>query len=338
MKTIIVKEKKKIRLDKFLKKYTSISRNQIQKLIKKEFFTINNQNIKKKNYELKDLDKISFEEKTIKKYISKIYFEDKNFNSVFPEKIKLNILYEDEEIIVINKPSGMIVHPGIGNNNGTLMNGIKYYNPNFNKLKRGGLLHRLDKDTSGLLILAKNNEIYRYISKQFKYRSIERKYIALVCGNLKKNEGSITGFIGRNIKNRKKMTIFKSEKQGKYSITFYKVLKRFKYLTLLLCTLGTGRTHQIRTHLKYLGYPIFNDSIYTNKKSNMRKNSSMKETKFIKNCTNIMKRQALHATYISFIHPKKGKISFNCPIPIEFKKILNFLKKKSYNKIPCNNI
>ncbi|WP_185872135.1 RluA family pseudouridine synthase [Blattabacterium cuenoti] len=324
IKIIVNKNQKEIRIDKFLKKkIKNISRNQIQKYATLGNIIVNKKIIKK-NYKIKPLDfieiKISTPTTTILDYL-----EYKNINA---EKINLNIIHEDEDIIVINKPAGMVVHPGFGNETGTLIHGIKYYlnhsNLNNFNLYRCGLVHRLDKDTSGLLVLAKNEYSQNHLLQQFYYKTIQRKYIALIWGNLIQEKGTITGFIGRDPKNRKKMTIFKEDhkNRGKYSITHYKVLERFKYLTYIICNIKTGKTHQIRAHFKYLGHPLFHDSIYGGNKIFMKKQCSNKKIKFLNNCLKILKRQALHAISLSFIHPKNGKCHFFCPIPKDFKTVL----------------
>ncbi|WP_185862054.1 RluA family pseudouridine synthase [Blattabacterium cuenoti] len=321
------KNQKEIRIDKFLKKYIpNISRNQIQKIFFSEKVLVN-QCIVKKNYKIKPLDFVEIE------IITTPSLDHLEYKNIIAEKINLDIIHEDEDVIVVNKPAGMVVHPGFGNKKGTLIHGIKYHliNSNFNNfnLYRGGLVHRLDKDTSGLLVLAKNEYSQKCLFKQFHYRTIKRKYIALIWGNLLEEKGIITGFIGRDPKNRKRMTIFKNEEcnKGKHSVTHYKVLERFKHLTYVSCNIKTGKTHQIRAHFKYLGHPLFHDSIYGGNKI-IKKKYSNQNIKFLNFCLKILQRQALHAISLSFIHPKNGKCHFYCPIPEDFKIVLQNCRNK----------
>ncbi|WP_185855437.1 RluA family pseudouridine synthase [Blattabacterium cuenoti] len=338
IKIIVNETKKSIRIDKYLtKKITkeNISRNQIQKFIRLGKILVN-KHIVKNNYKIKQYDNIELENSIKIPVLKKNFFEEKNITA---EKININIIYEDEDIMIINKPSGIVVHPGYGNEKGTLINGIKYYNYNLSKLHRFGLVHRLDKDTSGLLVFAKNEYTQNFLLKQFYTKTIKRKYIALVWGILQNTKGSITGFIGRDPKNRKRMTILEKNKyikNARYSITHYKVLEKFKYITYISCKLNTGRTHQIRAHFKYLGHPVFQDSIYNGKK--IIKICSSKHIKFFKICYNILKRQALHAISLSFIHPNNKKCVFNCPIPEDIKTIINKLRYFFHSKVPCKRI
>ncbi|WP_185865926.1 RluA family pseudouridine synthase [Blattabacterium cuenoti] len=325
IKIITDKNQKEIRIDKFLKNYIqNISRNQIQKWTNSGKILVN-RNIIKKNYKIKPLDFVEIE------IYRPTVLDHLEYKNITAEKINLDILHEDEDVIVVNKPAGMVVHPGFGNETGTLIHGIKYHliNSNFNKfnLYRCGLVHRLDKDTSGLLVLAKNEYSQKHLFQQFYSRTIQRKYIALIWGDLIEKEGIITGFIGRDPRNRKKMTIFKQNQEinknkGKYSITHYKVLERFKHLTYISCYIKTGKTHQIRAHFKHLGHPLFHDSIYGGNRIFMKKKCSNQNIEFFKNCLKILRRQALHAISLSFIHPKNGKCYFYCPIPEDFKSVL----------------
>ncbi|WP_185864942.1 RluA family pseudouridine synthase [Blattabacterium cuenoti] len=315
------KDKKIIRIDKFIqKKLTKFSRNQIQKYIKLGKITVNN-SVKKNNYKLKKFDSIIIKDiQNIKK--------EEDLKKITAEKINFNIIYEDNDILIINKPSGMVVHPGYGNKNGTLIHGIKYYLiSNFHNLYRGGLIHRLDKNTSGLIIIAKNNFSQNFLIEQFSSRNINKEYLALVWGNLLNDRGTISGFIKRDPNNRIRM-INHDKNFGKYSITTYKVLKRFKYLTYISCKPHTGRTHQIRVHFKYLGHPLFSDPLYNGKKIFFIKKISNKDKLLLKYCMQILQRQALHARYISFIHPRNHeKYSFLCPIPKDFNKVIQICKK-----------
>ncbi|WGH27275.1 MAG: RluA family pseudouridine synthase [Candidatus Bostrichicola ureolyticus] len=308
-------QQESIRIDKFLlKKLYNITRNKIQN-------SANNGNIKvngitvKSNYRIKPFDIIHI----------LIDYEKDNYH-IIPKNIPINIIYEDEYLILVNKPSGMVVHPSYGHYNNTLINALKYYfhKKNFNKMivSRDGLVHRIDKDTSGLIIVSKNEYCLQHLLQQFFYHTIIRQYIALVWGNISNNTGTITGHIGRNLYNRKKMNVFPDGNYGKYAVTHYKVLKRFKYVNLVSCYLETGRTHQIRVHFKYIGHPVFNDHIYGGNK--ILKNKKDKE--FLNFCFKILPRQALHAFSLGFIHPfNKKKYYFKCPLPNDIKNIIKIL-------------
>ncbi|AER40777.1 MAG: RluA family pseudouridine synthase [Flavobacteriales bacterium] len=321
------KHQKSIRIDKFLRQYIqNVSRNKIQKAVYSGKILVNQRIIKKKNYKIKPFD---FIEAEIYSYSTPIVVVDSEYRNIIAERIPLNIIHEDEDILVINKPAGMVVHPGFGNEKGTLIHGVKYHLKNNKELYRLGLVHRIDKDTSGLLVLAKNEQAQKCLFQQFISKTIKRKYIALVWGNLQKEKGTITGFIGRDPKNRKRMTVLKKDfDRGKYSITHYKVLERFKYLTYVSCNLETGKKHQIRAHFKYLGHPLFNDFTYGGNKIIMKKNISRKHIEILKKCLNILKQQALHAISISFIHPSNRKCHFTCPIPKDWKKLIQECREK----------
>uniref|UniRef100_UPI0032B284E5 RluA family pseudouridine synthase n=1 Tax=Candidatus Karelsulcia muelleri TaxID=336810 RepID=UPI0032B284E5 len=304
---IVNNQEKLIRIDKFLfYKFSNINRNIIQKLIKTGNISVNKILIKK-NFLIKKNDRIDI-----------LFFSRKK--KIIYDHLKLNIIYEDEYILIINKQSGLVVHPGNGNESNTLINGLYFY-LNKNKMnhfykKFPNLVHRIDKETSGLILVAKDKNIKKKISKQFICNKIKRNYITLVWGNIKKNKGTIICNIGRFVKKNIYMNFFPNGKNGKFSITHYKVLERFKYVTLLKCTLETGRTHQIRVHLKYIGHPIFNDKNY----------GGNKKDKFIKNYLNKIKYQALHAYYIEYIHPIYIKTTyFICPIPKRIKFLIKLL-------------
>ncbi len=234
--------------------------------------------------------------------------------NIIPENFKINIFYEDEYVIIINKQSGLVVHPGKGNESMTLINGLHFYFLKKNFYKQIPILvHRIDKGTSGLILVAKDKNILEKISKQFYINHLKRKYITLVWGYLKKKKGTIICNIGRSLKNRIYMNVFPNGIYGKFSITHYKVIERFKYVTLLKCTLETGRTHQIRVHLKYIGHTIINDKDY-----------GYIEKKYIKS---IEKKIALHAYYIEYIHPiYRKKNYFICPIPERIKFLIKDLR------------
>ena len=229
-------------------------------------------------------------------------------NLLTPEEIPLDIIFEDDFLVVINKPSGLVVHPGHGNYSGTLLNGLLYHFgqlPN-NTDERPGLVHRIDKDTSGLLVVAKTELAMSNLAKQFFNKTSQRKYLALVWGDLENNFGTINGSIGRNPKNRLQMTVFEDDSQGKEAVTHFRVLERFRYVTLVECQLETGRTHQIRAHMKHLGHTLFNDARYGGN-AILKGTNFTKYRQFIENCFTLLPRQALHAKTLEFDHPISGK-------------------------------
>lgn len=286
---------KEIRIDKFLAEITDFSRSTIQKMIEESYIKVNGKNVKS-NYILKLNDLINIDDS---------YKEEMDIE---PEKIKLDIVYEDEYLMVINKPSGMVVHPGNGNTNHTLVNALMGYTnslSNNNGEIRPGIVHRIDKDTSGLMLVAKTNKTHELLAEGFKNKSINREYLALVIGELKTDNGMIDAPIGRDKNDRKKMTV--TDENSKRAVTHFKVIKRYKGYTLIKLKLETGRTHQIRVHMKYIGYPVYNDPVYTNNKT----------TEF---------GQFLHSYLIDFIHPITGKlIHYECPLPKEFKDFVDAL-------------
>src|SRR5678809_1451051 len=263
-----------------------------------------NKNTVKQNYKIKGLDEI-------------IVYSDVSpeETEVLPEKIDFDIFYEDDDVIVINKSAGMVVHPGSGNYTGTLLNGIAWYlqqkDPSITEstLPRYGLVHRIDKNTSGLLLMAKNSKAMTNLAKQFYDHSVKRKYIALAWGDLKNEEGTIVAHVGRNLRFRKLFEAYPEGDHGKEAITHYKVLERFGYVTVVECVLETGRTHQIRVHMKYTGHPLFNDDFYGGDKI-VKGTVYTKYKQFVDNCFQICQRQALHAKTLGFIHPTSGKEMF----------------------------
>ncbi len=253
-------------------------------------------------------------------------------NLLTPENIDLDIKYEDDSIIVINKKSGMVVHPGHGNYSGTLINGLLYHFDNLpnNSSNRPGLVHRIDKDTSGLLVIAKTEKSMTILAKQFFKKSVEREYLALVWGDVKNDEGEINAPIGRNPKNRLQMIVYEDLEGGKDAITNYKVIERFGYVTLVSCKLKTGRTHQIRVHMKYLGHTLFNDERYGGNKI-LKGTVYSKYKQFVENCFDMLPRQALHAKTLGFIHPKtKENILFESDIPVDMNSVIE--KWRGYSK------
>jgi len=312
-----------LRIDKYLMNFVeNATRTKIQAAAKYGSIQVNG-NVVKSNYKVKPKDEI------------KVLFEfPPNENELLPENIELNIVYEDQEIVVVNKPAGMVVHPGHGNYSGTLINALIYHFKNLpnNSSNRPGLVHRIDKETSGLLVIAKTEKAMIDLSEQFARKTSSREYIALVWGNVKEDSGTINGHIGRNPKNRLQNIVFTNDdiEKGKPAITHYKVLNRYGYVTLVSCTLETGRTHQIRVHMKHIGHTIFNDSRYGGD-AILKGTTFTKYKQFVENCFKILPRQALHARTLGFKHPKTKKhLSFDCEIPEDINKCLE--KWGSYAK------
>ena len=310
-----------LRIDKFLmNRIENATRNKIQNAAKDGYIRVN-QNPVKSSYKVKRGDKI------------KILFTHPPYeNLLTPENIDLDIVFEDESIIIINKPPGLVVHPGHGNYTGTLINGLLYHFKNLpkNSSDRPGLVHRIDKDTSGLIVIAKTEKAMTFLAKQFFNKTVEREYYALVWGDVKKDSGEINAPIGRNPKNRLQMIVYNDREGGKEAITTYKVIKRFGYVTLVSCRLKTGRTHQIRVHMKYLGHVLFSDGRYGGNKI-LKGTVFSKYKQFVENCFEILPRQALHAKTLGFIHPEtKENISFDSNIPDDIVKVID--KWELYSK------
>lgn len=305
------------RIDKFLmNRIEGATRNKLQQAINAGLVLVNGKEVKQ-NYKIKAFDQI-------------IVYSDLTPEStdVVPENIPLNIHYEDDDIIIVNKPAGMVVHPGSGNYRGTLLNGIAYYlqqkNPSFSEeiLPRFGLVHRIDKNTSGLLVLAKTDKAMRQLAKQFYDHTVKREYIALVWGDLVEDEGTIIAHVGRNLRFRKLFEAYPEGDHGKDAITHYNVLERFNYVTLVKCVLETGRTHQIRVHMKHIGHPLFADDFYGGDKI-VKGTIFSKYKQFVDNCFSICSRQALHAKTLGFIHPSTGnEINFDTELPDDMKQVI----------------
>jgi 23S rRNA pseudouridine1911/1915/1917 synthase len=313
------------RIDKFLmNRIEGATRNKLQQAINAGLVLVNNKEIKQ-NYKIKPFDQI-------------IVYSDLSPESteVVPEKLPLNIVYEDEDILVINKPAGMVVHPGSGNYSGTLLNGVAYYlknqNPSVSEdtLPRFGLVHRIDKNTSGLLVLAKTDKAMRHLAKQFFDHTVKRQYMALAWGDMEQDQGTIIAHVGRNLRYRKLFEAYPEGDHGKDAITHYKVLERFNYVTLVQCVLETGRTHQIRVHMKYIGHPLFNDDFYGGDKI-VKGTIFSKYKQFVDNCFAICPRQALHAKTLGFIHPTTGKeLFFEAELPEDISTVIE--KWRNYVK------
>ena len=249
-----------------------------------------------------------------------------------PENIPLDIVYEDDQLLVINKPAGMVVHPGHGNYSGTLVNALAYHFENLpmNSSERPGLVHRIDKDTTGLLVVAKTEQAMAYLTKQFAEKTSEREYVALVWGNIEEDEGTVEGNIGRHDTNRMRMAVHESDEKGKPAVTHYKVLERFGYVTLVSCQLETGRTHQIRVHMKHIGHTLFNDERYGGD-SILKGTTFTKYKQFVDNCFKVLPRQALHAKTLGFEHPiTKEFLRFDTPIPQDLQECIE--KWRVYSK------
>lgn len=314
-----------LRIDLFLLNFIEFAtRSKIQQSIKEGNVLVNDKIIKA-NYKVKPADVVTV-----------LYNYPKEEKELVPQDIPLNIIYEDDVFLIINKVSGMVVHPGFGNRDGTLVNALKFHFdnlPNIGEEERPGLVHRLDKNTSGILVVAKTDIAMNNLTKQFSNRTIKRKYIALVWGDLKDDSGTITGNIGRSLKNRKIMSVFTEENYGKHAITHYKVLKRYGYTTLVECRLETGRTHQIRTHFKHLGHPIFNDVDYGGDVI-LKGTTFNKYKQFVQNCFKVCDRQALHAKSLAFQHPTTGNfVSFDSDLPKDMQQLIDKWQHYSLHKL-----
>ena len=310
-----------LRIDKFLmNRIENASRNKIQ-IAAKNGFIFANDNPVKQNYKVKPGDEV------------KVMFSHPPYENLLePEKIDFEIIYEDKDVLVVNKPPNLVVHPGHGNYTGTLLNGILYHVNELpdNSSGRPGLVHRIDKDTSGLLVVAKTEIAMRNLSEQFFLKQTERKYIALTWGSFTENQGTVDNYLSRDKKNRMIMSVTEDENYGKRAITHYKVLQDFNYVSLIECQLETGRTHQIRAHMKYLGNPIFNDERYGGNKI-IKGTIFTKYKQFVENCFKILPRQALHAQSLGFNHPRTNKqMKFESQLPEDISLCLE--KWKNYSK------
>jgi len=303
-----------LRIDKFLmSRISNTTRSKLQNAVKDGHVFVNNK-VVKSNYKVKPFDVVTVE----------LPYPHQELE-LLPENIPLTIVYEDDDVIVINKQAGLVVHPGHGNYTGTLVNGLIYHIENLPHTgvpNRPGLVHRLDKNTTGIMVIAKTEQALTHLGKQFFDRTTERRYNALVWGDFKEEEGTVTGNVGRCLKNRKVMQVFTEDEDGKHAVTHYKVLKRFGYITLIECKLETGRTHQIRIHMKHIGHNLFNDAEYGGDKI-LKGTTFSKYKQFINNCFNILPRQALHAKSLGFEHPKTGKwMQFDSELPDDMKAVI----------------
>lgn len=305
-----------LRIDKYLmNRIENATRNKIQKAAKNGSIYVNDEQVKS-NYKVKPKDKI------------RVLFEHPPYEYLLtPENIPLDIVFEDEVLLVVNKPAGMVVHPGHGNYSGTLINALVFHFENLpnNSSNRPGLVHRIDKDTSGLLVIAKTEEAMANLSRQFFNKTSDREYLAMVWGNMTDDEGTIEGNIGRHPKNRLQNTVYEGDdvQKGKPAVTHYKVIERLGYVTLVSCKLETGRTHQIRVHMKHIGHILFNDERYGGDRI-LKGTTFSKYKQFVDNCFKILPRQALHAKTLGFKHPVTGEqMSFDSPIPDDMQQCID---------------
>lgn len=312
-----------LRIDKFLwHKLEHTSRSRIQAAAKAGNILVNDKPVKA-NYKVKPHDNISI-----------VLPHPPREIEIIPQDIPIEVVYEDSDMVVINKEAGMVVHPGVGNYSGTLVNALAWRyrdNPLFTSGElRPGLVHRIDKNTSGLMVAAKNEMALQKLAKQFFDHSTERTYIALVWGIPQEKEGTIEGHISRDPRDRIRMACFPDGSEGKPAVTHYRIIEELGYVSLVECTLETGRTHQIRVHFEHLGYPLFNDDLYGGDKI-LRGTTFSKYKQFVKNCFEILPRQALHASSLGFMHPAKGKkMRFRSELPEDMAGVLekwrNYLK------------
>ena len=315
-----------LRVDKFLiNRLEGTSRNKIQQAAIDGYIQVNDKAVKS-NYKVKPHDVVTVMFKNPPREIELI-----------PQDIPLDIIYEDDDIVILNKEAGMVVHPGYGNYSGTLVNALayhfKYLPANGGDITRPGLVHRIDKNTTGLMVIAKNEMAMTSLSKQFFDRTIDRRYNALVWGELKDEEGSIEGHIGRSLKNRKVMTVFPDGEYGKHAKTHYKVLERFGYISLVECKLETGRTHQIRVHFQHIKHPLFNDFEYGGDKI-LKGTTFSKYKQFVENCFRMIPRQSLHAKSLAFTHPTTREwMTFDSELPQDMKSVIEKWRNYAIHKI-----
>ncbi len=314
-----------LRIDKYLMNHVgNTSRNRIQNACDAECILVNGKAVRS-NYKVKPGDDVQI-----------VLPEPVREIDLIPQNIPIDIAYEDEDVIIVNKQAGMVVHPAYGNYKDTLMNALVYHFENLphregtEHRNRPGLVHRIDKNTSGLLVIAKTEKAMAQLAKEFFDRTIDRTYLALVWGDFKEESGTITGNIGRNLKDRKVMDVFPNGDYGKHAVTHFTVKERFGYVTLVECKLETGRTHQIRVHMKYAGHPLFNDGEYGGDRI-LKGTTFTKYRQFIENCFELIPRQALHAKTLGFLHPATHKkMFFESNLPKDFEAVLE--KWRNYVK------
>ena len=315
-RVVVDKGQEMVRVDKYLfDRLTNASRNRIQKAADAGFVMANGKPVKS-SYKVKPCDVLTV-----------MMDRPRYDNDIIPEDIPLDIVYEDNDLMVVNKPAGLVVHPGCGNYHGTLVNAIAWhlkdnpkYDPNDPQV---GLVHRIDKDTSGLLVVAKTPDAKTHLGLQFYNKTTKRKYNALVWGVVENNEGTIEGNIGRNPKDRMQMAVLSDPAQGKHAVTHYRVLERLGYVTLVECVLETGRTHQIRVHMKHIGHTLFNDERYGGNEI-LKGTHFSKYKQFVNNCFETCPRQALHAMTLGFVHPRTGEeMFFTSPLPEDMTNLID---------------
>ena len=312
---VVDKGQAPLRIDKFLmNRLEGVSRNRIQQACDAGCILVNGKE-SKSSYKVRPLDQIQI-----------VLPEPVKEFELIPENIPINIVHEDEDVVVLNKEAGLVVHPGVGNYTGTLMNALVYHFDNLptkdDSLHRPGLVHRIDKNTSGLMVIAKSERAMASVAKEFFERTIDRNYLALVWGDFKEDAGPITGNVARSLKDRRIMDVYEDPSIGKHAVTHYQVVERFGYVTLVRCKLETGRTHQIRIHMKYIGHPLFNDESYGGDKI-LKGTTFTRYRQFIENCFKLIPRQSLHAATLGFKHPTTGeRLFFDCPLPADFSEVL----------------
>ena len=315
-RVVVDKGQSQVRVDKYLfERLVNSSRNRIQKAADAGLIMANGKPVKS-SYKVKPCDVLTV-----------MMDRPRYDNDIIPEDIPLDIVYEDNDLMVINKPAGLVVHPGCGNYHGTLVNAIAWhlkdnpkYDPNDPQV---GLVHRIDKDTSGLLVVAKTPDAKTHLGLQFYNKTTKRKYNALVWGIVENNEGTIEGNIGRNPKDRMQMAVLSDPAQGKHAVTHYRVLERLGYVTLVECVLETGRTHQIRVHMKHIGHTLFNDERYGGNEI-LKGTHFSKYKQFVNNCFETCPRQALHAMTLGFVHPRTGEeMFFTSPLPEDMTNLID---------------
>lgn len=305
-----------MRIDKFLvNRMMQTSRTRIQSAAQAGNILVNEKPVKS-NYRIKPGEQISI-----------VLPHPPRETEILPEDIPLDVVYEDDQLLVINKEAGMVVHPGVGNYSGTLINALYHYFRGLPLFQSGdmrpGMVHRLDKDTTGLLVIAKTDLAHNRLAKQFFERKTKRRYMALVWGDMAQDEGSIEGYIGRDLKDRTRMKVYEDESQGKHALTHYRVIERLGYINLVECRLETGRTHQIRVHFQSIRHPLFNDATYGGDQI-LKGTTFTKYKQFVQNCFSILPRQALHARSLGFIHPVSGEeVYFESELPADISEVID---------------